>query len=444
MTANVNSRATARPQNNSCPAGGTTKGAQRPHSSTCQVENTLTQRGVIVAPPSGNTVATSASNYQVLHAGFDTIALSIRANISDELFARMDADKQKAEEQNAPLAVTYGGNGFDLLPHGGNGYRFILKGGSLGVHWFIKKPNPRDPWGIRISVGSTFLATQGLGVVRVYIERTLARLGIEFEADQVSIGRADFCIDVLAPNFELIPENFVIHSHTNRTDYSAANDDFKSCGKSGRFTSVTIGKTPGRQIIVYDKRREVIDRNKAIWWDIWNANLKQTENAPISPEDRSVNVFRIEIRAGKNLLKDRWNIRTWAEFDQFFGDVVAEALDRIRYCTPLAGDTNRARWPLHEIWKLAASVADADLSEMRTYLPPDQIKFVERNEQINLIFGQVLGGAITLAALEDTKNDTLPDWLGSLADRFANTVRAEPERYQNKLKAAANRYRFTE
>jgi hypothetical protein len=73
------------------------------------------------------------------------------------------------------------------------------------VIWFIKKPNARDPWGIRISVGSTFLATQGLGMARAYLDKTLARLGVKYAAHQVSVARADFCIDILAPDFECKP-----------------------------------------------------------------------------------------------------------------------------------------------------------------------------------------------------------------------------------------------
>lgn len=123
------------------------------------------------------------------------------------------------------------------------------------------------------SVGSTLLATQGLGYARAYIDKTLERLGVRFKNHQVRISRVDFCVDVLAPDIELNPENFVIHSHSNRGDYLTQEDDRRSNGKSGRFTSVTIGKMPGRQVIIYDKRREVIDKKKPIWWEIWNANL---------------------------------------------------------------------------------------------------------------------------------------------------------------------------
>ncbi|WP_171174918.1 hypothetical protein [Ruegeria sp. HKCCD8929] len=186
----------------------------------------------------------------VVHRGFDTIALSVQANISSELFELLNTERERAEENRAQVPVTYGGADFDLLPYGGNGYRFILKGGPLDVTWFFKKPNARDPWGIRISVGSTLLATQGLGYARAYIDKTLTRLSVRFEAHQVSIARVDFCVDILAPSFELAPENFVIHSHANRADYLASQDDVRSNGKSGRFTSVTFTKKDGTERVM--------------------------------------------------------------------------------------------------------------------------------------------------------------------------------------------------
>ena len=379
----------------------------------------------------------------IVHCGFDTLALSIEANISQELFALLDAEREKAEEARAPVPFTYGGADFDLLPYGGNGYRFILKGGPLDVTWFIKKPNARDGWGIRVSVGSTFLATQGLGHARAYIDKTLTRLGVRYGPQQISIARADFCVDILAPDFELQPENFVIHSHTNRADHLAA-DDTRSNGKSGRYTSVTVGKMPGRQVIVYDKRREVIDRQKPLWWDIWDANLARDDLPALDPTDAtSSRVWRVEIRAGKDLLKDRWQIRTWDHLDSMFGDVVAEAVKKIRYCDPDRQDSNRARWPNHPLWDLAASVATEDLLEMRSHIDPAKVKHVHREEHIRLILAQVTGSAITLAALDGVDDALLLEWMVDIiGPRLKGEIQANPERAASKLADAKARYRF--
>ena len=378
----------------------------------------------------------------IVHQGFDTLALSIQANISQELFDALDTERETAEANRSNVPFTYGGAEFDLLPHGGNGYRFILKGGPLEVTWFFKKPNTRDPWGIRISVGSTLLATQGLGYARAYIDKTLERLGVRFENHQVSIARVDFCVDVLAPAFELNPENFVIHSHSNRGDYLTHEDDRRSNGKSGRFTSVTVGKMPGRQVIIYDKRREVIDKNKPIWWDIWNANLERDGMPSLDPTDAVTSrVWRIEVRAGKDLLKDRWQIRTWSQLDALFGDVVAEAFEKVRYCTPTE-DANRARWPNHEIWDLAAVTVGDDLMEMRSFVDPTGVKEVHRQEHIHLILAQVIGSATTLAALEGVTDEEFVDYMEHMGTRLAMSVEADKEQALRKLSEAKARYRF--
>jgi len=50
------------------------------------------------------------------------------------------------------------------------------------------------------------------------------------------------------------------------------------------------------------------------------------------------------MRAGKDLLKDRWNIRILADLFERYGDLIREACEVIRYTDP-DGDTNCARWP---------------------------------------------------------------------------------------------------
>ncbi|WP_270729585.1 hypothetical protein [Shimia sp. Alg240-R146] len=52
----------------------------------------------------------------IVHQGFDTIALSIQANISQDLFDALDALRETAEENRAPAPFEYGGAEFDLLP----------------------------------------------------------------------------------------------------------------------------------------------------------------------------------------------------------------------------------------------------------------------------------------------------------------------------------------
>ena len=211
------------------------------------------------------------------------------------------------------------------------------------------------------------------------------------------------------------------------------------------FTSVTVGKMPGRQIIIYDKHREVIDHRKPIWWDIWNANLARDGQPALDHEDREgAQVWRVEIRAGKSLLKDRWQITQWAEFDNLFGDVVAEAFQKIRYCTPDPADTNRARWPDHPLWALISEATEGDLTEMRSHLGAQQVKHVHREDHIRLIMALLTGNATTLAALEGVPESRLPDYMITLGTKLNEAIRANPTRAANKLEEAKGRYRFIE
>ncbi|TNE63409.1 MAG: hypothetical protein EP336_17455 [Rhodobacteraceae bacterium] len=223
---------------------------------------------------------------------------------------------------------------------------------------------------------------------------------------QVSIGRTDFCVDILAPEFELTPENFVIHSHTNRADHLAPEDHTRSNGKSWRFTSVTVGKMPGRQVTIYDKRLEVTDKRKPIWWDIWNENRRSEGLPPLDPKDRTESrIWRVEVRAGKKIMKDRWGITTWEDFDAKFGDVIAEAFEKIRYCEPDPMDTNRARWPNHAIWDLAKVDADKDLTELRSHVGASAVKEVHKADQIKMILALTLGNCTTLSVYDVSHED---------------------------------------
>lgn len=380
---------------------------------------------------------------RVVHRGFDTLHLSIQKNLPPELHDYLTAQKEIAESTREAVPVTFKGLDFNLAPYGGKGYSFILEDGPLGAQWAFKKPNPKDPWGVRIMIGSTFLATQGLGAARAYIADTMDALGMPFEAQQVSIGRADFCVDILAPEFELQPAHFVMHSHANRADHHTGTHDIRSNGKSGRYTSVTVGKMPGRQVIIYDKRAEVISRHKPLWWDIWVANLAKDKLPPLDRSDAdSSRVWRVEIRAGKALLKDRWQVRTWADFDARFGDVIAETFEKVRYTEPDFNDANRSRWHDAHIWNLTRNAAAGDLAEMRSYIDAPKIKEVYREELIRILRRQMLGNAITLAALQGARKEFLAKEMDATARALKADLIADPERAVMKLKAAEKRYRF--
>ena len=415
----------------------------------------------------------------ILHKGFDTIALSIKAKLTPEFLVFLEGEQNRAKADNAPVLCNFGGVEFHLKHHGGSGYQFLLDGGPDGASWAFKRPHPKDPWGIRISVGSRFLALNGLGSAKAHVEDTLAAWCIRFQAEDVSIARADFCVDVFAPGFTLQPDHFVMHSGTGRRDHIT--DTEKSVnGKSGRTTSVTLGKMPNRQVIVYDKRAEVIARSKTYWWAIWNDTLRRA-GMPLlhyvtihrddkgsaylasGPSDGGVpanignlaskqgsidatipdtsRVWRIEFRAGKDYLKDTWGIRTWGQLFDLFGDLIRHTGDVVRYTAP-NDDPNRSRWPNHLIWETVVAEMNDDLLEMRSGADPNPMKEVHKESHIAMILRQAFGLQITLAALNGIEGDGLPEFFATTLSNLSDLAQGEPDDTARKLQSAKDRYRF--
>ncbi len=52
------------------------------------------------------------------------------------------------------------------------------------------------------------------------------------------------------------------------------------------------------------------------------------------------NVYRVELRAAKNELKQKWGITTFADFEAGIGDVYTHAAKKVRYLADCQTDSN--------------------------------------------------------------------------------------------------------
>lgn len=255
----------------------------------------------------------------------------------------------------------------------------------------------------------------------------------------VSISRVDYALDFLAPAFVLVPDQLVMHSNANRSDH-LEQPEVSINGRSGRITSVTIGKMPGRQVIVYDKRAEVIAKYKVGWWEIWNAARERIGSSPLNPTNPAESrIWRVELRAGKLHLKDSWSIRTWSDLDNRLGDFIASTLDAMRYTQPTF-DTNRSRWPDSNLWEQVRFHTKADLFEMCSCADPDKVKFVQKEQHDQLLAGQMLGLLISRAVLHEIEAGQLHTFASAAGIEMARAITASPKRFEQKLAKAADRY----
>lgn len=369
-----------------------------------------------------------------IYQGFDGLDVTFQGRIPASLCDVLERAKVEAMEARRPTLVEWRGQSFHVAESGAKGgYAYRCDTGPEGAVWFFSKNQKPDQWNIRVSARSAWLAVKGFGRVRVEMYEFLEAIGADVLAE--SIARVDYAVDVRGadlPGFVLEPTAFVMHSHTSRADHA---EDIDIHGVSGRYTSVTVGKMPGRQVIVYDKTREVAARQKAEWLEIWSASLVKQGRAPLAEGER---VHRVELRAGKAYLKDRWGITTWADLDAKLGDLFAAAMADIRYCEPTS-DSNRARWPLHPLWEAVAEAVTGDLFEMTSGARPGVVKEVRRAALAQTMSAMILGllASWSLATGADARE--VPPAVQSMAEGY---IEKQPKDFRAKIDRAAKKYVF--
>lgn len=352
----------------------------------------------------------------------------------------LEKAKAQAVDTQTTCMIEVGGIQMEVAPSGGTGgYTYRFDTGSLGATWFVKKPGPNDPWGVRVSCKSRPLALLGLEAVRADIEDTISQLGLYVPAEGVSIGRVDYAIDILHPSFVLDPRNFVAWGRTKIGTQEDLSEQ-RATGRSGRFTSVTVGKMPGRQVIVYDKREEALVKRKHEWPFIWDKALTDLGHPPLDMSDAGQSrVWRIELRLGKLALKDRAGIRGWSSFYRGLQAQLVELTEAVELCLPCA-DSNRARWLPDPAWTLAKDfIADG---VFRDPLPIDQEVIHEAVllDKQREFLGLASSHLVTLAVLEGVNIDDFSEFLEHMPGRIEHFLDMHKRGLDDRMSDAATKY----
>ncbi|WP_411820228.1 hypothetical protein ABFZ85_01990 [Hyphococcus formosus] len=374
----------------------------------------------------------------LLHQGFDGLDFSVRTNMEIAYAKRFEMAREHAAIKREPQLIVIKDIAMHVSDHGARGgYKYVCDTGPLGASWFFKSPTTKDPWGVRVSLKSLTLALIGLenGVQEIF--RVLQVLCDDVDNAKVSLGRIDYALDFLIPNFDLNPEQFVMHSRLTRSDDREASE----VGRSGRVYSVRIGKMPGQQVAVYDKRADVLAKSKKVWWEIWNANLLALSMPPISPSNTKNSLWRVEFRAGKNFLKKQKSVTTIEEFLSVGGTLYSEMAEGIRYVSP-GDDSNRARWPEHPLWFEVQSRLATGLPEMTDALPVSRVREIARADLIDLLDKQILGCEATLIAARDLDDLEFCDIMRFVSENRQKIISDDPNRFLQKIYQAKERYHF--
>lgn len=376
--------------------------------------------------------------YRLLYSGFDQFDIAFQGAPSPDVLEQLRRAKEQARENGQPALVSIGPQQVAMLVSENGkrgGYAFSCDTGPTGAHWWFKDNNSQSEWNIFVTVHSQALLCSSLVEVMGGLRETLAKM--ECRVGRESVNRVDYAMDFLAANFELRPELFVCHPRTKlRVHWSkkAGDEDQPSAVLSGRICeSVTIGKMPGRQIIVYDKRRDSLVKKKLFWFRVWG----------LDPEDSSLRIWRIEVRAGKEHLKERWNLRSFDQVFAHIGDVYAKSLEDIRYVLPGQSDTNVSRLRIHPIWTQATETASHAFAKHQVGLTPEEVREMDRQKYEAIYFQQVMGNAAGLAAARGIDDSSLDEeLLTCIVDELNRRLKYRDASFWRSLKRARERFHF--
>jgi hypothetical protein len=369
--------------------------------------------------------------YQVLHSGFDTLDIAYMGAFPEETLARLEAARDKAEAANrdVPLSIGPGAVDVHIKSHGQRGgYRYILTNGPTGAIFSIKKNARTTEWNLFVSVRAMRLLTHGYDATKQWIEDTLAAMG--FTMTGHSVNRLDYAIDILAPDFELDVKNFITPSRSKARPYWS--DEQKISFKeqrltddgnrpqsviSGRqFESVTIGKMPNRQVIVYDKRRAAIDQQQPYWFEAWD----------IDPKDPGNRVWRVEIRAGRDALAKKLPIRRFNYVEAMFKGYLESATDNIRYVIDRDEHRNVSRAELHPLWNVVNGVVARMTPQTEPPLPEARVLAIMRDQRADMAVKQGFGNLINKLVLDGLSPEAItkyfPDHAARMADAYAEDL----------------------
>lgn len=328
---------------------------------------------------------------------YDTVQECYGTKFPEGFADRLDEAQELAREKHDGQAMSFnlGGEIFQIWTKGSKGgNRWVLANDDVQIHFRSEKPG----WNVSVRYLAAGLWEHSIEYLKEWVSDLL--LGEGFEPynqergdgnDWARLTRIDFAIDVHSPSFSqeqlpgLLAQNMVLTSGVKA----------KMIFGSRRNETLQIGmNSKSLQICVYDKGKELIDKPGKEWmYDIWEYG---GYSAPYDEEGRrrARDVWRFEIRFGKEFLKDR-NLRTFEDFHAKSNIVAAEAIDRRRMISPtLEGEyvgldyKHRERLDLHPLWATIDALLDTKDKE---FVPRGRMITMRREAYIEMLKKQQAG-----------------------------------------------------
>lgn len=148
------------------------------------------------------------------------------------------------------------------------------------------------------------------------------------------------------------------------------------------------------------------------------------------------------MRLGQKQLRGKFEMHTWQDLRDTLGDAYNDALRRLRYCIP-NGDSNRARWPAHELWHMFDNNIRNNLAVHRCGVLPNQVIFANKIAKMRELDRQLLGLFVSRAAISEVTPDEFDGFMEGHVDALLRYSEEHPKTLEERLQIASGRYRWT-
>jgi hypothetical protein len=379
---------------------------------------------------------------QILHSGFDGLRFTVQAEITPELRKELAGAKTHAKQSFNDCDVSFGDVTLSVTKNGGR--NFTCHTGELGAVWMFQDPEDRIPNnpGVTVDFRAFGLATGGIDHAEQHFREVMTALAVPYAEHLLRVSRVDYAVDILAPWFEPDRLALVAPPGTKVTEYTGI-DETATQATGGRVTGLRAGAVSNRQLAIYDKRVEVMQKTKDGWLEIWNAERKACGQEPLDLADPDQSqIWRFELRLGQKQLRGKFEMHTWQDLRDTLGDAYNDALGRLRYCIPNS-DSNRGRWPAHELWRLFDDNIRNDLAVHCCGVLPNQVIFANKIAKMRELDRQLLGLFVSRAAISEVSPDEFDGFMESHVDALLRYSEEHPKTLEERLQKASGRYRWT-
>lgn len=354
------------------------------------------------------------SRPKLLLRGIDTLEVSHFVNVgSSKLdFADLAAEQQRAKQSRKEgfVELSLGGEAFALRPYGRFPYTYVLSNEDLEVR-LAEHMKPA----CLVRFSSKALWTQGLDSLASRFDRWCQSLELA-PARVEAVSRADWAFDYQVAAVDFAAEHFV----------SRATKDAQ-WREHMAVQTFQFGK--GQLVIrLYDKIAEITQQSeKAFFFDLWGCNA---------------HVWRVEFQVRSERLREA-GITTLDDLRTVQNDLLREIAENHTSLRLPTQDTNRARWPLHPLWKgLRADIETLPQTGLvRAYDPASTIED-RLYQQTKSVYGHLKGIAALLVAKREAKANPRLDQVLRLLERHLRKHHHQDDIWDQDIEARLKGWRL--